>query len=158
MSPLLPSFVLQYEPLLEKNLILFRCFNVTDVVSTLCNVENLGSEFVSFSTSDQPYFNVDLQRWNTVCERLLLKISTSMTNLPKWGNSWRWYRFQYRKLLSHRQRTIRFFKNSTYQNTDQKEKCSCNLYIVRNEEFEFIWQKLYLRERQTPYSTWRKLT
>ena len=34
-----------------------RCFNVvstsdTDIVSTLCNVENLTSDFVSFSTSD----------------------------------------------------------------------------------------------------------
>ena len=41
-----------------------RCFSVvstsdTDVVSTLCNVENLTSDFVLFSTSDQSYFNVD---------------------------------------------------------------------------------------------------
>ena len=41
-----------------------RCFNVvstsdSDVVSTLCNVENPASNFVSFSTSDQWYFNVD---------------------------------------------------------------------------------------------------
>ena len=44
-----------------------RCINVvstsgTDVVSTLCNVENPTSDFVSFSTSDQCYFNVDPQR------------------------------------------------------------------------------------------------
>ena len=44
-----------------------RCFNVvstsnTDVVSTLCNVENPTSDFVSFSTSNQRYFNVDPQR------------------------------------------------------------------------------------------------
>ena len=44
-----------------------RCFNVvstsdTDVVSTLCKVENPTSNFVSFSTSDQRYFNVDPQR------------------------------------------------------------------------------------------------
>ena len=43
------------------------CINVvstsgTDVVSTLCNVENPTSDFVSFSTSDQHYFNVDPQR------------------------------------------------------------------------------------------------
>ena len=48
-----------------------RCFSVvstlyTDVVSTLCNVENPTSDFVSFSTSDQCYFNVDPQRWNNV--------------------------------------------------------------------------------------------
>ena len=36
------------------------------VVSTLCNVENPTSDFVSFSTSDQCYFNVDSQRWNNV--------------------------------------------------------------------------------------------
>ena len=44
-----------------------RCFDVvstsgTDVVSTLSNVENPTSDFVSFSTSDQRYFNVDPQR------------------------------------------------------------------------------------------------
>ena len=32
------------------------------VVSKLCNVENLTSDFVSFSMSDQRYFNVDPQR------------------------------------------------------------------------------------------------
>ena len=36
-----------------------RCINVA---STLCNVDNPTSDFVSFSTSDQHYFNVDLQR------------------------------------------------------------------------------------------------
>ena len=44
-----------------------RFFNVistsgTDVVSALCNVENQTSDFVSFSTSNQRYFNVDPQR------------------------------------------------------------------------------------------------
>ena len=48
-----------------------RCFNVvsmpdTDEVSTLCNFKNPTSDFVSFSTSDQRYFNVDLQRWNNI--------------------------------------------------------------------------------------------
>ena len=38
----------------------------TDVVSTLSNVENPTSDFVSFSWSDQRYFNVDPQRWNSV--------------------------------------------------------------------------------------------
>ena len=43
------------------------CINVvstsgTDVVSTLRNVENPTSDFVSFSMSDQRYFNVDPQR------------------------------------------------------------------------------------------------
>ena len=44
-----------------------RCINVvstsgTDVVSTLCNVENPTLDFVSFSMSDQRYFSVDPQR------------------------------------------------------------------------------------------------
>ena len=48
-----------------------RCFNVvstshTDVVSTLCNAENPTSDFVSFSTPDQRYFNGDAQHWNNV--------------------------------------------------------------------------------------------
>ena len=43
-----------------------RCINVvstsgTDVVSTLCNVENPTLDFVSFSMSDQRYFSVDPQ-------------------------------------------------------------------------------------------------
>ena len=47
------------------------CFDIvstsdTDVVSTLCNFENPTSNFVSFSTSNQRCFNVDLQRWNNV--------------------------------------------------------------------------------------------
>ena len=33
----------------------------TDVVSTLCKIENLMSDFVSYSTSDQRYFNADPQ-------------------------------------------------------------------------------------------------
>ena len=40
-----------------------------------------------------------------------------------------------------------------YQNTEQKKGCSCNLYFKRNEEFQFIWQKLYSRERKMPYIT-----
>ena len=48
-----------------------RCFDVvstsgTDIVSTLCNVENPTPDFVSFSTSDQLYFNVDPHRRNNV--------------------------------------------------------------------------------------------
>ena len=49
-----------------------RCFNVvsitsdTDIVSMLCNVENPVSDFVSFSTLDQHYFNVDPQSENNI--------------------------------------------------------------------------------------------
>ena len=52
----------------------------------------------------------------------------------------------------------KFLQKSTYQNTEQNKECSCNLYIARNGEFQFIWQKLYSRECQMPYSTWRKWT
>ena len=38
----------------------------SDVVLTLYKVENLTSSVVSFSNSDQRYFNVDPQRWNNV--------------------------------------------------------------------------------------------
>ena len=44
-----------------------RCFNFSvDVISKLRNVEKLTSDFVSFSTSDRCYFNVDPQRSNNV--------------------------------------------------------------------------------------------
>ena len=48
--------------------------------------------------------------------------------------------------------------SSTALHITTEQDVSCNLYITRNEEFQFIWQKLYSRERQMPYSTWRKLT
>ena len=34
------------------------------------------------------------------------------------------------------------FHKNTYQNKEPKGGCSCNLCIARNEEFQFIWQKL----------------
>ena len=37
-----------------------------DVVLKLCNVENPTSDFASFLTSDQRYFNIDSQIWNNV--------------------------------------------------------------------------------------------
>ena len=51
-----------------------RCINVvqryfdvvstagSDVVSTFCNIEKPTSDFVSFSTSDQRYLNIDPER------------------------------------------------------------------------------------------------
>ena len=56
--------------MLRRTMLIQRCINVAqrffDVVSTLCNVEKPLSDFVSFATSDQRYFNVDTQRWNNV--------------------------------------------------------------------------------------------
>ena len=47
-----------------------RCINVVqrciDIVSTSGTVENLTSDFVSFSTSDECYFDVDPQRSDNV--------------------------------------------------------------------------------------------
>ena len=40
---------------------------------------------------------------------------------------------QNRKLLSTWWRTIRFLRKSTYQNTEQKEGCSCNFILQVNE-------------------------
>ena len=64
--------------------VLQRCFDVvstsgTDVVSTLCDVENPTSDFVSFSTSDQRYFNVDPQRWNNVDPTLKCWLGSYLT-------------------------------------------------------------------------------
>ena len=39
------------------------------------------------------------------------------------------------------------FKKLTSKHTEQKERCACNYAIARNEEFQFIKQKLY-SERQ----------
>ena len=68
-----------------------RCLYVvstsdTDVVSTLCNVENSTSDFVSFSTSDQRYFNVDPQRWFDV-EMLagVYRLCYSLYEMEWWG-------------------------------------------------------------------------
>ena len=51
-----------------------------------------------------------------------------------------------------------FDKKAHFKTQKKKKKeCSCNIYVAGNEEFEFIWQKLYSRERQMPYSIGRKL-
>ena len=87
----------------------------TDVVSALCKVENLTSDFVSFSTLDQRHFNVDPQRWSDV-EMLAKKHETQPTiqrrmNLVStlWINveitlirRWKWNKIQ------------RYFQNPTF--------------------------------------------
>ena len=46
-----------------------------------------------------------------------------------------------------------------YEKLHIKTQCILVIFdIARNEEFQFIWQKLYSRERQMLHSTWRKLT
>ena len=66
-----------------------RCFNVVstsqiDVVSTLCNVKNATSDFVSFSMSDERYFNVDAQRWNNVDPTLKCCSGIIMEEICRW--------------------------------------------------------------------------
>ena len=58
-----------------------RWFNVvstSDMVLTLWNVENPTSDFVSFSTSHQPYFNIDQQQWKNVDLTLKLWLKSSI--------------------------------------------------------------------------------
>ena len=55
----------------------------TDVVSTLCKVENPMSDFVSFSTPDQRFFNVDPQRGNNVDPTLKYWLGLYRSNLTR---------------------------------------------------------------------------
>ena len=64
-----------------------RLYNVvstsdTDVVSTLHNVENSTSDFVTFSKSNQCYFNLDAQRWNEVA--MMLKCLGGLQMVRAW--------------------------------------------------------------------------
>ena len=52
----------------------------TGVVSTLCSIENPTSDFVSFSTSDRRYFNVNTQCWNNVDQKLKCWLSSTGTS------------------------------------------------------------------------------
>ena len=68
-----------------------------------------------------PHVNVLIKK---LCIKRDVIIFSSLQLLLK---VWIWYRCQ-----------------NTYQNKQQKEGCSCNLYIIaRNKELQFIWQKLY---------------
>ena len=44
------------------------------------------------------------------------------------------------------------FDNKVHIKTQGKIRCSCNLYLARNEEFQFILQNLYSRNSQSTYS------
>ena len=54
---------------------------------------------------------------------------------------WIWYRCQNGKenYYHHDGERLGFYKKSTCQNSEQKERCSCNVYIARNE-----WGPIYL--------------
>ena len=53
-----------------------------DVISTLYNVENSTSDFVTFSTSNHYYFNLDAQRWNEVA--MMLKYLGGLQMVRAW--------------------------------------------------------------------------
>ena len=57
---------------------------------------------------------------------------------------WIWYRCQNRieNDYHHDGDQLAFYKNVLIK-TQQKEGCSCNPYFAWNEEFQFIWQKMY---------------
>ena len=63
-------------------------------------------------------------------------ISSSLRLLLK---MWIWYRCQNRieNYYLHDKEQLGFYKKV---HSKHREKCSCNLYIARNEEFQFIWQ------------------
>ena len=71
--------------------------------------------------------------------RLLLKVWIWL----RWQSRWRF------KIVHHDGEQLGIY---------QKVGCYFNLYIARNEEFQFIWQKMYSGQRQMPYSKWRQLT
>ena len=54
----------------------------TDVVSTLYNVENSTSDFVTFPTSNQRCFNLDEQRWNEIA--MMLKYLGGLQMVRAW--------------------------------------------------------------------------
>ena len=59
-----------------------------------------------------------------------------------WGYCWK-CEFDYRcqngieSYYHHDGEQLLFYKK-LHQNTEQKERCSCNYIIARNEEFQFI--------------------
>ena len=101
---------------------------------------------------------------NTRIIKKLYHTSNKMLSfLHRWDYCWDydflfWYRCQNRKSYHYDGEQLNFL-NKIYIKTRSKMKdLSCDLYIGRNEEYQFIWQKLYSGERQMPYSTWRKST
>ena len=71
---------------------------------------------------------------------VLQRTSSKMLSVVhRWGYCWK-FAFdtgvKIKLIFCHNDREqFGFYKKSTSQNTEQKEGCSCNLYIERNEEF-----------------------
>ena len=86
-------------------------------------------------------------KWDVIISsslRLLLKV-------------WILYRYQNRKSYHHDGEQLLLYRS--YQNTEQKEGCSyVILILMQRQRIPIYLIKLYSRERQMPYSTWRKLT
>ena len=45
----------------------------------------------------------------------------------------------------HDREQVSFYKKKYISKQRADEGCSCNLYIARNEEFKFIWEKTALK-------------
>ena len=78
---------------------------------------------------------------------------------------WIRYRCQSRigNYYQHDGEQFGFYKKSTYENTEQKEACSCNFTLQVNEtknkkQSILIGLTKNHTQRQMPYSAWRKLT
>ena len=59
----------------------------TNVVSMLCNVENPTSDFVSFLTTDQPYFNGNPQCRNNADPTLKCWLDSIYEKIDSWEYS-----------------------------------------------------------------------
>ena len=90
-------------------------------------------------------------------KEVITHIKWDVINLHRWDYCWKCEfdtDIKIQSYYNHDGEQLLFYKKSTHQNTDQEEGCPCNIYIIaRNQEFQFIWQKLCSRERQM---LWRK--
>ena len=84
-------------------------------------------------------------------------ISQSLIVLMK---VWIWYRSQNTigNCDHHDGGQFVFYKKLQFKTQSKKKDVLVIFTLQETNEFQFIWQKLYSRERPTAYSTWRKLT
>ena len=137
------------------------CLGENYIKRNLLDWKNLGGDFLSGNYSESEFSGWELSGWEFswwVLSRWDLSwVETFRMGIVRWESS----RLQYPGWeFSQYWKTIRYLLKSTYQPTQavQKEGCSCNLCIPRNEEFQFMWQQPYSKQSQMSYSTWRTLT
>ena len=84
-------------------------------------------------------------KWDVIISsslRLLLKV-------------WIWYRYQNRKLYHHDGEQLLFY--SAYQNTEQKEGCSCNPYIKATAKNSNLFDKTVLKRTSNAIFNMKKV-